>query len=67
MNFKKVWIKNCTCYYFDVIIKLEYFDLDNILTDKKLRENIFIYDISSKPLIDPKSLWIRFDKIDGSF
>ena len=44
----KSWIKNRTCYYFDDIIKLENFDLDNILTDKKLSKNILIYDISYK-------------------
>ena len=27
--------KNRTCYYFDDIIKLEDFDLDNILIDEK--------------------------------
>ena len=32
---KKVHIKNRTCYYFDDIIKLEYFGLDNILIDEK--------------------------------
>ena len=53
------------CYYFDGIIKLEDFDLDNILIDKKLIENILIYDISCKTLIDPKPLRIQFDKIDG--
>ena len=37
-KFKKVCIKNCTCYYFDNIIKLEDFDIDNILIDKKLRK-----------------------------
>ena len=37
-KFKKVRIKNCTCYYFDNIIKLEDFDIDNILIDKKLRK-----------------------------
>ena len=29
MNFKK-FIKNCACYYFDGIIKLEDFDFINI-------------------------------------
>ena len=38
---EKVCIKNCTCYYFDYIIKLEDFDLDNnILKDKKSQEKI---------------------------
>ena len=63
-EFKKVCIKNRTCYYFDNIIKLEDFDLD-ILTDEKSYENILIYDISYKTLIYPKPLRIRFFKIDG--
>ena len=50
------------CYNFDEITKSEDFDLDYILINK-LHENIFIYDISYKTLIDPKSLRIRFDKI----
>ena len=64
-EFKEVCIKYCTCYYFDDIIKLEVFDLDNILIDKKSYENILIYDISYKTLIDAKPLRIRFFKIDG--
>ena len=36
-----------------------------VLINKKSHENIFIYDISSKTLIDPKPLCIRLDKIDG--
>ena len=42
---KKVHIKNCTCYYFDDIIKLEDFNLDIILIDEKSHENMLIYDI----------------------
>ena len=50
-NIKWKWIqknriKNCTCYYFDDIIKLEDFGLDNILINEKSHENILIYDIS---------------------
>ena len=33
-EFKNFRIENRTCYYFDNIIKLEDFDLDNILIDK---------------------------------
>ena len=47
------------------MIKLENFDLDHILTDEKPHENILIYDISYKTLIDSKPLRIRLDKIDG--
>ena len=43
---------------------LEDFDFDNILIDEKSHENILIYDISYKTLIDPKPLHIRFAKID---
>ena len=64
-EFKKVRIKNRRCYYFDGIIKLEDFDLDNILIDEKSHENILIYDISYKTLIDSKPLRTRFDNIDG--
>ena len=52
-------------YYFDDIINLEDFDLDNTITGKKSRENILIYDISYKTLIDSKPLHIRFDQTDG--
>ena len=48
INFKKFGIKNRTCYYFDNIIKLEDFDLDNILIDQKSHQNILINDISYK-------------------
>ena len=34
-EFEKIDIKNCTCYYFDDIMKVEYINADNILSDKK--------------------------------
>ena len=37
---KEIDIKNGTCYYFDDIIKIEYFYLDNILIDEKSYKNI---------------------------
>ena len=52
-------------YYQDDIIKLEDFDIDNILIDEKSNENILIYNLSYKTLIGSKPLCIRFDKIDG--
>ena len=64
-EFKKVCIKNPTCYYFNDIIALEDFDLNNILINEKSYENILIYDISYKTLIDKKHLRIRLYKIDG--
>ena len=45
--------------------KFEGFDFDNILTDEKSHEYIFIWDISYKTLIGPKPFCIRFDKING--
>ena len=62
---KKVPIKNRTCYYFNGIIKLEDFDLDNILIDEKSQVNILVYNISYKTSIDSKRFHIRFSKIDG--
>ena len=63
-EFKKVCIQNLTCCYFDDIIKLVDFDIENVLKNEKPHENILIYDISYKTLIGPKPLRIRFDKID---
>ena len=62
---KEIDIKNRTCCYFDDIIKIEDFDVDYILIDKKSYQNILVYNISYKGLIDYKPLRIRFDKIDG--
>ena len=59
---KEINIKNCICYYFYDIIKIEDFDFDNILLDEKLYGNILIYDISYKNLFGAKSLRIRFDE-----
>ena len=64
-EFKKVCIKDCMCCYFNDIIRLEDFDLDNIFIDEKSHENILIYVILYKTLIDPKPLRIRFDQING--
>ena len=44
-EFRKLCIKNSTCYYFDDIIKLEDFDIDNILIDEKSHEYILTYGI----------------------
>ena len=57
-KFKEIDIKNRACYYFDDIIKIEDFDLDNILIDKKSYKNILVYNISYKSLIDSKPLRI---------
>ena len=62
---KEIGMKNCTCYHFDDIIKIEDFNLNNILIDEKSYENILVYSIWHKSLIDFKPLRIRFDKIYG--
>ena len=62
---KEIDIKNRTCYYFDDIVKIKGFVLDNSLTDEKSHENILVYNISYKSLVDYKPSRIGFDKIDG--
>ena len=57
---KKIKIKNCTCYYFDDIIKTEDFDFDSILIEGKSYENILAYNILYKTLIGAKTLRIRY-------
>ena len=61
-EFKKVCMKNRKCYYFDDILKLKDFDIDNILIDEKSYENILIYEITYKTLIDLNPLRIRLNK-----
>ena len=55
---KEINIKNCTCYYFDDIIKTKDFDLYNILIDEKSYKNVLVYNILYN------ILRIRFNKID---
>ena len=45
---KEIDIKNRTCFYFDHIIKIDDFDLDNILIDGKSYQNILVWNISYK-------------------
>ena len=40
-GFKKVRIKNLTCCYFDDVIRLEDFDINNILIVEKPHANYF--------------------------
>ena len=55
-EFTKIDIKNRACYYYDDIIMLEDFDLDNILIEKNS------YNISYNTLIYPKLLCTVFFK-----
>ena len=43
---KEIDIKNRTCYYFNDIIQIEDFDLDNILIDEKSSENTLVLILS---------------------
>ena len=62
---KEIDIKNRTCYYFNDIIKIKHFDIDNIIIYQNPYENILVYNISYKSLVSAKPLRIIFDKIDG--
>ena len=53
------------CHYFDDVINGIDSNFGDILLGKKIYENISVYGISYKTLIDPKQLHISFDKIDG--
>ena len=64
-EFKRIDIKNGTCYYFDDIIRVEDIHFDKILLEKKSFENILIYDISHKAFMGVKPLSIRFDEVYG--
>ena len=44
--------------------KIEDLDFDNIVIDEKSYENILVYNISYKILIDSKPLPIMFNKVD---
>ena len=60
---KEIDIENWMFYYFDDIIKIKDFNLDNILIDEKSYENVLVCNITYKNLVD-KPLCIRFDKTD---
>ena len=55
---KEIDIKNCTCYYFDDIIKIEGFDSNNLI-NKKSYKNILVYNISYKTSLGAKPLPIK--------
>ena len=57
--------KKCVCYFFEDIINGTKTSFSNILIDKKLYENISVYNILNKTTTCPKPLCIKFDKIGG--
>ena len=60
---KEIYIKNRTCYYFDDIINGIDINFRDILLDKKLYENILVYDILYETLTGLKPVHIRFDEL----
>ena len=60
---KEIDIKNCVCYYFDDVIKGTKISFSNILLDKKLYENISVYNILYKTSTNPK----KYDGFITSF
>ena len=55
---KEIDIKNCTCYYFDDIIKIEGFDSNNLINEKSYK-NTLVYNISYKTSLGAKPLPIK--------
>ena len=55
---KEIDIKNRACYYFDNIINGTKINSSNILLNKKLYENISVYNISYKRPAGPKPMCI---------
>ena len=58
-------ISNCTCYYFDDIMRFIDSDFNNILLDEKSCENLLIFNILYKTFMGKKQWRISFGKIDG--
>ena len=51
---KEINIKNCACYYFNDLIEIEDFYLNNILIDEISIQNVLINDIQYKTLTSGK-------------
>lgn len=65
MIYKKIDIRNCTCYGFDNIMSINDLSLDNALLDKKSYKSILIYHAAYKTPYGVKAVLIIFDKEDG--
>ena len=55
VKLKQIDIKNCTCYYFNDMIKIQNFHFDKILIGEKYK-NILVNKISYKILVAAKVL-----------
>ena len=71
-NVKDIDIKNRTYYFFNDIIKLQNFDLNNVKIGEKSYKNILIYyigyvTIKSKSDNSVNPLYLIFRKVNGYF
>ena len=72
---KDIDIKNQTYYYFNDMISIKYFDLNNTKIDEKSNKNILIYYIGYVTIKDSKyvkiysvnSLYLIFNKVNIYF
>ena len=65
---KEIDVKNCTCYYFDHVMKvIDIYPSNNLLDEKpyKKYENSFLWDISCKSFMGSIPLRIRLNEING--
>ena len=65
-DLNEIDIKIRACYYLDDIITSTDINISDNLLDKRLQENVSVYNISCKnSTVPPRPLGIRFDKING--
>ena len=62
---REIDIRNHVCYYFDGVTKDIDINFSKILLDKKIYENISVYDVPYKNSTVSKLLHINLCKIDG--
>ena len=73
MGVKDINIKNRTYYFFNDIIRIENFDVNNIKIDEKLYKNILIYYIryvtikKDQNIYSVNPLYFGFNKMNGCF
>ena len=73
MGVKDINIKNRTYYFFNDIIRIENFDVNNIKIDEKLYKNILIYYIryvtikKDQNIYSVNPLYLGFNKMNGCF
>ena len=73
-NFKDIYIKNHTCYFFDDIINIKTLDLNKIKIDQKAYKNIMYYtgymmikDSKYLKINSLSPLYLMINKVNGYF